>query len=404
MRPYLKHSIVFFFILFLVSCSQEKHTDWSVTFDKNSKEPFGCYIAFHILDDFFPDTKIQTGRNIFSEINKSLDKKYLAESKKRISFVVCRSFNADSLEMDKITRYIKLGNTVCIFSENFSENIFSYFHLSYDRIQNPHSAMFTPHEDTIPNQETTIFFNHKKYSYKYSGLPINYGFKIDTSFHEKYFFMGYSKSIDTPNALIRSEGDGNLIICRNPITMTNHFLLQHNNKDFASYFFSYFSENPNSVTWYSMYERQMKDDDNMDMFNLFKYPPLFYAFLTMLFLMLVYVLFEGKRRQREIPILADKTNSSLEFTETVGRLYYSKSDHKNLSEKMILHYLELVRSKHGLKTNKLDDEFIHLLSQKINQTESDTKSFVAYINYIRDSIDISEIDIKHLYHQLQKFI
>lgn len=46
-----------------------------------------------------------------------------------------------------------------------------------------------------------------------------------------------------------------------------------------------------------------------------------------------YTVFESKRRQKFIPIIPPLHNSSLDFTETVGLLYFNKSDHSNLAEK-----------------------------------------------------------------------
>lgn len=398
------HIATLFALLMMLSCSQKKETNWQVTFDKNSKEPYGCYLSYHLLRNFFPNADIESGRNLFSEVNHSLDKMYAYSSKGRTSFVVCRNFETDSVELNKLIRYVQLGNTVCIVAENFSENMFRYFNLTPSYVDYSESSFFSIYEDTIPDQRTNIFFNHVLYPFTYNGLSIQHGFTIDTAIHEKYYFMGYSTSIDTPNSMIRSVGDGNLVICRNPITLTNHFMLQNDNRKFIECFFSYFSSSTSTVTWYNMYERKARENNEIDLSWLLKFPPLFYAFLILAILLLFYTLFEGKRRQKNIPVIQGNTNSSLEFTETVGMLYYNKKDNKNLSEKMIQHYLENVRSKYSLKTNALNEEFADLLSQKTNHTYTDTQAFIAYIRYIRESYEVTDIDIKHLYHQLQKFI
>ncbi len=404
MRITAAHIVFCFMMLFMLSCSQDKKTDWHVTFDKNSKEPYGCYIVYHLLDEIFPSTKIVSGRNIFTEINRSLDGNNLSYDNNRLSIMVCRNFEVDSAEFDKIIRYIKQGNTVCIFAENFSDTIFNYFHLQYDLAYSSYTASYPNGEGDINNQKTTIFFNHVQHPFSYTGLPVNYAFAIDSNYHDTYYYMGYANNIDSPNSMIHSEGKGEFIICRNPIALTNHFLLQHDNYKFIEYFFSYFYKYPNSVTWYNTYERIKNDNTENDWSWLLHFPPLFYAFLLLALLFLFYTLFEGRRRQRDIPVLPVNTNSSLEFTETVGRLYYNKKDNKNLSDKMILHYLETIRSKYGFKTNELNEEFVTLLSQKINQSFADTNAFIGYILYIRDAANVNDNDIKHLYHQLKKFM
>ena len=404
MRKSILYIISFVIINLMFSCSQEKKTDWRVTFDKNSKDPYGCYIAYHLLKDIFPETKIESGRNIFKEINSSLDKPQLASSIGRMSIVVCKRFEADSLELDKMLRYIKKGNTILIFAENYSKNIFSYFHAESNTVYSSIKSFSIGQEDTIENQKTFIFFNHRKYQYLYSGLPVQYDFTIDSTYDEEIYYLTYSNSIDTPSSLISSDEEGTFMICRNPITMTNHFLLQNNNRNYFEYLMSFFSSYHSHLTWYSTLERNARDETEVDWSWLINFPPLFYAFLMLATLFLFYTLFEGKRRQRSIPILPSNTNSSLEFTETVGLLYFNKKDNRNLSEKMITHYLENIRTKHNLKTNEMDQDFVIRLAQRTNHSFEETNAFMAYLQYIRDSATITDIDIQHLYHQLQKFI
>lgn len=401
MRTCIRYSLLVLITL-LQACSQQNKTNWDVTFDKNSKEPYGCFIAYQMLSEIFPSANIQNERNLFREIDKALDHPDYGVNKSRLSIVVCRTFSVDSLELDKIKRYVHQGNSLCIFSENYSANLFKYFHLQYDEIVNP-IQLFSEQTDTIPNQKLNLFFNHEKFSYSFNGLPIEYGFTMDSTYEEDFYYMSYAHSIDTPSSVISFDGEGVFIINRTPISMTNYFLLQGNNKSYFEKLFSFFYQYPSTVTWYNMYDRLPRDDNENDLGNLLNFPPLFYAFLMLLALLLLYTLFEGRRRQRIIPILTPLKNTSLDFVETVGNLYFNKRNHKNLSEKMILHYLESLRSKYNVKTNTFDEEFISTLSKKLNHSVEETKSFIAYVEYIRQCDKLTEIDIKELYHQIQKF-
>lgn len=399
---YSKLTLILFVMLLLGSCSQQKQTQWQVTFDKNSKEPYGCFIAYQMLNEIFPSADIKSERNLFREIDKALDHPDYGVNKSRLSIVVCRRFEVDSLELDKIKRYVHLGNTLCIFSENYSANLFTYFHLQADEITNP-IQFFSDIIDSIPNQKINLFFNHQKSSYSFNGLPVEHGFTLDSTYDDDIYYMSYARNIDTPSSIISFDGEGVSLICRTPISMTNYFLLQGDNKSYFEKFFSFFYQYPTSVTWYSMYERLPREDHENDVGNLLKFPPLFYAFVMLIALLLFYTVFESKRRQKAIPIISPLKNTSLDFVETVGNLYFKKRDHKNLSEKMILHYFESIRSKYNLKTNALDETFIMLLSKKMNRSFDETKSFIAYVEYIRQCDKLTEIDIQELYHQIQKF-
>jgi hypothetical protein len=180
-------------------------------------------------------------------------------------------------------------------------------------------------------------------------------------------------------------------------------MLQDSNRRYFEYVLSHFNEYPSSVTWYSFLSKYESENSDFDWSSLFKQPAIFYAFLLMLIVLLLYVIFAAKRQQRIIPIQNPMENTSLEFVETVGKLYYSKKDNQNLVEKMVLHYLENIRSKYAIRTQELNNEFANHLSHKINRSSEETNAFVSYLNYIRGSNQVTDIDIQHLYQQLKKF-
>ena len=44
------------------------------------------------------------------------------------------------------------------------------------------------------------------------------------------------------------------------------------------------------------------------------------------------------------------------------------------------------------------------LAQRTNYSQVEVNAFVAYLHYIREAENLTDIDIQHLYQQLQKFI
>jgi len=74
---------------------------------------------------------------------------------------------------------------------------------------------------------------------------------------------------------------------------------------------------------------------------------------------LIYVIFGAKRRQRKIPILETNRNTSLEFVETIGRLYFQQQDHKGIIKKQMHLFLAHLRQRYNLVIRDLDDKLIH---------------------------------------------
>ena len=96
----------------------------------------------------------------------------------------------------------------------------------------------------------------------------------------------------------------------------------------------------------------------------FSHASLQWAYYISLFGMVIFVLYEMKRRQRIIPVIEPLKNSTVEFVNVVGQVYYEQRNNMNIAQKKILFFLEHLRTKYYLKTNPLDQEFIERLSQK----------------------------------------
>jgi len=395
--------IILLSLSFLEACQQEKKTNWNVTLNRNLKDPYACYIAYHHLESIYPEASIKSGGRVMTQINEVIRGKQSTQSG-HIIIVVCKSFELDSTEFEKVKEFVNLSNAICIFSEEYSQNIYDYFNVKYKEDSN--SLFVVQKSDTIPNQEIGLIFNDTIHTYQFNGLPVNDYFEMDSIVSDSVIDLGFSAQgeVRRNNMLIRYSNNGAILINKSPIAMTNYFLLQDDNKSYFEHVLSYFSEYPTSVTWYSFLNKYANEDSEFDWRKLFKQPALFFAFILLIAMMVLYVLFAGKRRQRIIPILEQQQNTSLEFIETVGNLYFTKKDNANLAEKMIRHYLENIRLKYALRSTELDAHFANQLAHKVNHSIEKTTAFISYLNYIRDSEDVTDIDIQHLYHQLKKYI
>ena len=89
-----------------------------------------------------------------------------------------------------------------------------------------------------------------------------------------------------------------------------------------------------------------------------------WAYYTGILFMILFVVFSIKRRQRIIPVVTPFRNTTLEFTETVGRLYFNRGDHKNIVEKKIKFFMEYIRSRYYMDTQNLDADFVEKLTIK----------------------------------------
>lgn len=384
--------------LFGMSCSLKRETNWSITLERNGKEPYGCYIAYQCLKDLFPTTPILSSKNPLQSIRNSNKRGGQGE----LVVIVCETLFLDSLGWEDMQTFLQNGNDVVIFSSSLPSYIQKDLkvHVTYSDTSNEFEQERA--WDTTQRQSLDIEFYEKKYEFGFKGYPLLGYYQTDSMNEDQFTPWGHVGKKQKVN-LLTWYHQGSLTLCGSSLVMSNYFLLQENNREYYERLFSTYRDNVQKITWSSgaIIHTEGKGEDMWDL--LWKTPGLLYCFIILLGLLLIYIGFESKRRQRLIPILDPNTNSSLEFTETIGRLYYNKRDHGNLVKKMLQHYLEHIRAKYLLPTNELNEAFAVKLSAKLNQPLSETKAFLAYLEYIRSSSDVSDTDIIHLHRQLKKY-
>ena len=134
-----------------------------------------------------------------------------------------------------------------------------------------------------------------------------------------------------------------------------------------------------------------------------KHPPLAYAFWLALALLLLYILFAGKRVQRIIPQLKPNENTTVTFTETIGRLYLQKKDNKNIAEKMITYFNEYIRNTYFLNTNHVTDDFIVVLSRKSGVEKDKVDILYRSIVATQGTDVVNDYQLLSLHEQIQHF-
>lgn len=97
---------------------------------------------------------------------------------------------------------------------------------------------------------------------------------------------------------------------------------------------------------------------------------------------ILFFLFTGiKRKRNAIEVVEPLTNSSIEFSKTIARLYWLNPNHKRMAEQKMKMFLFEVRKRYGLPTHTLNDEF---KEKFIAKTGLSTK----YVNRLFDAYHV----------------
>jgi hypothetical protein len=178
---------------------------------------------------------------------------------------------------------------------------------------------------------------------------------------------GDKEEVELANFVRMKVGEGYFYFHTNPIMFTNMYLVDSVGFEYSNYVFSHILDK--TLYW----DRQSivlpsKRKDNRKMLPkvaaqspleyIFAQPALRWSWYMALGLGLIYVLFGAKRRQRIIPILETNRNTSLEFIETIGRLYFQQQDHKSIIKKQMHLFLAHLRQRYHLVTRDMDERLI----------------------------------------------
>ncbi len=128
-----------------------------------------------------------------------------------------------------------------------------------------------------------------------------------------------------------------------------------------------------------------------------------YAYYFVLIGLLLFLIFEGKRKQRSIPILAPLKNQSLAFTQTIANMYFENQDHKNIAEQQITYFLEYIRSTFNISTAKLNNDFYKKLASKSNNNVEFVSKLFTKITQIQIKNTITDKELIELNKLIEKF-
>jgi hypothetical protein len=369
-------------IFYIVSqYNRPKPVDWSNTVSDADKIPFGTYIIYHQLNDIFPGSKVRAFREpIYNVVTDH-------GIKKATYVIICGSLDMNEYDYTKLTKFVKDGNEVFISSQGFGEQF--------------RKKLKTTTEVEYKGNIDSKFLS--------KSLDTAYSYVFEKDICDQYF-----NSVDTDKAIILGKnnlghcnfikypmGKGALYLNADPLLFSNYSLLKPQGAKYAANALSYLKKN-DTVLWDEYYTQGRAGEDN-SMRVFLRHAGLKWAFYIAFFSLIVFVFYEMKRRQRIIPIIEPLKNSTLEFVNVVGQVYYEQHNSLNIAQKKILFFLENLRSKHNLKTNPLDVDFIERLSQKTGVEYTFAQDLVNHINYIELQQQITDRDLTLLNQLIEQF-
>jgi len=353
--------------------------NWQPTLSYEDKIPYGTYILYNELHQVFPGSKlVGTNEDFYDQFHDNPDSSsnYL---------IIANAVNLSRFDFKELSNYVSAGNSVFIAAESFGKLGDT---LNFETNSKTGNVMYI--NFTNPKLKTA-----KGYRFD-NAVAGNYFSRFDTA---KATVL--AKNENNKTTLLKYRfGQGSLFLCADPKIFTNYGLLNTDGADFSAKALSYMPVR--SVIYWDHLQNGDYVEDESPVRVFFRYPSLKWAYYTTLVGLLIFILYEKKRRQRIIPVIEPLKNTSVDFVKVVGQVYYEQRNNANLAQKKILYFLEYVRTNYYLKTNFLDQEFIDKLAQKTGIERSFTDDLVMHIHYIRGQ-RVSDAELIKLNELIEQF-
>jgi hypothetical protein len=398
--PYILGALLLVGLVFLVMTAKkpQRIMDERVTLKQKDKIPYGFYVARKMLPSLFPFSKITSDKNEPGEwfsINKN--------QRSQAVFLVGRQFNPSVGELRQITDFVKAGNYVYVIAQSLNYNVREGLGLDNEISMSGEINPDSVHLYLVPPK-----FSRGEYVYPGRYIAGNF---INTDATGNYVTSDASASLvlgknskALPNFIQLRVGAGSLFINLAPAAFTNYFLLYNNNINYYEKAVSVIPLNVSRVVWNDYYLSKIEKENEPNWLGvLFRYEAFRWALLTALFTIIIFMLMEMRRRQRYIPVYEKPKNETLDFVQTIGRLYYDKKDHLDLARKLGAYFLDHVREKYRLQTENLDNEFISALHFKTSYPLKNLQQIISFILFTRQAEAISEYQLSRFHEQLETF-
>lgn len=368
----------------VANLNQPKPVNWAETYINKDKIPYGTFIVYDRLKDLFPGASIQTRRQPVYNVLTN-------DSVKQASYIIiCGGINITKIDYEQLTKHISKGNDVFIAATSFGNLMEKNLHIG------------TTTNFSVRQESTAVKFVNPM-------LDTNKTYLVDKGAGNFYF-----NELDTLKATILGSnvdhkanyikyrfGKGNLYLMANPKMLSNYSMLKPEGAAYGANVLSYLKP-AKQIVW-DEYYTQGTGDNESPMRVFLRDPQLSSAYYIALFGLLIFVLYEIKRRQRVIPVMELPTNSTLDFVNVVGQVYYEKRNNSNIAHKKVAYFLEYLRERYKLKTSMLDGEFTELLAKKTGIEALLARNLVTAFNFINGHGQITDQELIKLNYLIEQF-
>ncbi len=379
-------AIILLLVLYILfGQGNTKKINWFPTYYYKHKIPYGTYVYYKLIHKNLtnPITNVDLTPFQFFRNNTIDSANYILYNSQ---------LNLGETNIKSLLNWVKKGNKLFIFTNNIDKGLQDSLHIKLT------------HFIDLKNDSIWLFnFTHPslKISHPLSFERPHMAFTVikpDSSAYMPYKKLGTIND-SLVNFALFNYGKGEIYLHTTPEVLTNYFILSKNNYLYTEGILSYLN-NTNPIYLDTHYQNGSGNDGIFKV--LLNTPAFFWAYRLLLVGILLFLLFEGKRKQRPIPIVKPPVNETLNFIQTVSYMFIRKKEHKEMADKRISIFMDWLKNTLYLDINKPQDELIREIETRTKLKKEDIKAIFNKINEVKSKEKIKAKEVVELETVLNK--
>lgn len=394
----LQRFIIFGFLiaaaaLVYMEASKPEPVNWFPSYNHDDKIPLGSYVLFELMDAALGDDLEEVELPPFEKLSE--------EDFQGTYFFINDYLSFEEAELNRLLDWVDRGNTLFVSAHSYGRLLLDTLGLDIN------NAFLMDRVGTEPMVSlVNERFNEEKPYHIQRDFNVSFFETIDTL---NQTVLGIAQPfrdtlhIDSPkvNFVEAPVGDGTIYLHLQPEIFSNYFLLTDTHALHTMNVLSYIN-NGRQIYW-DRYYKSGKRINVSPLYILLNNKYLRWAYYFVLIGAALFVLFEGKRKQRSIPIVKPPSNKTYEYTRTISGMYLDKKDYGAIAHKIIVLFLEFVRTRLRVPTEIINSRFYETVAARSGNTIEDTKKLFTFIEAVQKQQPLSKETLIKLNREIDEF-
>ena len=391
LKIYLGLLLFLFVALAVFEFTAPKPIDWTRTYNEKHSKPYGTLVLRKELTSLMPNAEVQDIRvspfEFFDDHYDWIDSVYITSG---TYIYIDENNSVDESSAQELLDFASHGNRIFMSSHSIPQKFRDSLFLNTDYDYNlKGKATMSFANRILDKNEITIP----------KGLSNRYFSKLDA---DNTTILGYQEfdSIQHVNFIKVKYGFGEILLHLQPVAFTNHTILKDKKSIYAAGVLSYLQD---ETIFYDSRNKKGDELGSSELRFILSKPGLKMAWYVALLSLILFVIFNSKRKQRIVKIIKPVENTTVAFAKTIGNLYYETKDHNNLIAKKTTYFLEYVRRTYYIDTQLLDEKFVKSLASKSGKEIEKVQKIINIILYLKAKPICTEDHLLQLNNAIEDF-